>query len=144
MNKALLNQVLSPSYVTALYIRLSVEDSKVESLSIENQKKVLYSYANALDEDGNMEILEFVDNGYSGTSFERPAVQQLLDLVRAGKINCIIVKDFSRLAATALKSGILWNGCFLYIISVSSRLMMNLTAVAFRGIPGGLMWRLNT
>lgn len=96
MNKALLNQVLSPSYVTALYIRLSVEDSKVESLSIENQKKVLYSYANALDEDGNMEILEFVDNGYSGTSFERPAVQQLLDLVRAGKINCIIVKDFSR------------------------------------------------
>ena len=54
MNKALLNQVLSPSYVTALYIRLSVEDSKVESLSIENQKKVLYSYANALDEDGNM------------------------------------------------------------------------------------------
>ena len=69
MNKALLNQVLSPSYVTALYIRLSVEDSKVESLSIENQKKVLYSYANALDEDGNMEILEFVDNGYSGTSF---------------------------------------------------------------------------
>ena len=105
MNKALLNQVLSPSYVTALYIRLSVEDSKVERLSIATQKKVLYSYANALDEDGNMEILEFVDNGYSGTSFERPAVQQLLDLVRAGKINCIIVKDFSRFGRNSIEVG---------------------------------------
>lgn len=59
----------SPDYVIALYIRLSIEDIKVESLSIENQKKVLHRYADTLDENGDMEILEFVDNGYSGTNF---------------------------------------------------------------------------
>ena len=42
----------------------------------------------------NAEILEFVDNGHSGTNFERPAVQELLELVKCNKVNCIIVKEF--------------------------------------------------
>ncbi|MCB7515067.1 recombinase, partial [bacterium 210917-SL.2.15] len=42
----------------------------------------------------NSEILEFIDNGHTGTNFERPAVQELLTMVQAGKINCIIVKDY--------------------------------------------------
>ena len=46
--------------------------------------------------DTEVEVIEFVDNGYSGVNFERPAVQKLLDLVRESKIDCIIVKDFSR------------------------------------------------
>jgi len=92
-------------YVVALYIRLSVEDSKTESYSIKNQLTALRKYAEDLPESDNIEILEFVDNGYSGTNFERPAVQELLDLVRMFKINCIIVKDFSRFGRNAIDTG---------------------------------------
>jgi len=42
----------------------------------------------------NAEITEFIDNGYSGTNFERPQVQKLIELVRANQIDCIIVKDY--------------------------------------------------
>lgn len=81
------------NYVIALYIRLSVEDFKTESLSIPNQKLILREKAMSLPEWDNSEILEFIDNGHTGTNFERPAVQELLTMVQAGKINCIIVKD---------------------------------------------------
>ena len=84
---------MSNSYVIALYIRLSTEDSKVSSFSIENQRRALRHYIDTMEDVKNVEVSEFVDNGYSGTNFERPAVQELLDLVRMGKINCIIVKD---------------------------------------------------
>lgn len=56
-------------------------------------------------EQYDVEILEFVDNGYSGTNFERPAVQELLELVRQSKINCIIVKDFSRFGRNSIETG---------------------------------------
>lgn len=82
------------NYVIALYIRLSVEDFKTESLSIPNQKLILCEKAMSLPEWDNSEILEFIDNGHTGTNFERPAVQELLTMVQAGKINCIIVKDY--------------------------------------------------
>lgn len=82
------------NYVIALYIRLSVEDFKTESLSIPNQKLILREKAMSLSEWDNSEILEFIDNGHTGTNFERPAVQELLTMVQAGKINCIIVKDY--------------------------------------------------
>lgn len=78
------------TYVIALYIRLSAEDSKVGSFSIENQKHALHQYVDTMEGVKNAEILEFIDNGYSGTNFERPAVQELLDQMREGKINCII------------------------------------------------------
>lgn len=91
--------------LTALYIRLSTEDYKVESMSIDNQKLALHKYAENLDDLADYEIREFVDNGYSGTNFERPAVQELLDLVREGKIVCIIVKDFSRFGRNSLEVG---------------------------------------
>ena len=48
----------------------------------------------SLPEWDDSEILEFIDNGHTGTNFERPAVQELLTMVQAGKINCIIVKDY--------------------------------------------------
>ena len=92
-------------YVIALYIRLSVEDSRTESLSIENQKRVLHSFVDSMEDVGNPEVLEFIDNGFSGTNFERPAVQELLDLVREGKINCILVKDFTRFGRNSLEVG---------------------------------------
>ena len=62
------------TYVIALYIRLSTEDSKVGSFSIENQTKTLHQYVDAMESVKNAEVLEFIDNGYSGTNFERPAV----------------------------------------------------------------------
>lgn len=75
------------AYVIALYIRLSTEDSRIGSLSIENQRNAFHQYALSMEGVRNAEILEFVDNGYSGTNFERPAVQELLGMVQAGKVN---------------------------------------------------------
>ncbi len=62
----------------ALYARLSIEDIRTESQSIENQEKFLRKYVSGLKEYENAEILEFVDNGYSGTNLERPSIQALL------------------------------------------------------------------
>ncbi len=92
-------------YVIALYIRLSTEDSKVGSFSIDNQKRVLHQYVDTMEGIKNIEVIEFVDNGYSGTNFERPAAQEMLDLVREGKINCIIVKDFTRFGRNSIEVG---------------------------------------
>ena len=91
-------------YVIALYIRLSINDKRVESNSIEHQRLLLTKYAENM-EIQNSEILEFVDNGYSGTNFERPTMQELLELVRAYQINCIIVKDFSRFVRNLIQTG---------------------------------------
>ena len=92
-------------YVIALYIRLSTEDSKVGSFSIENQKNALHQYVDAMEDVKNVEVVEFIDNGYSGTNFERPAVQELLDQMREGKINCIVVKDFTRFGRNSIEVG---------------------------------------
>ncbi len=92
-------------YVIALYIRLSLEDCKYDSLSIENQRLVLHEYAAGMPEADRAEVLEFVDNGYTGTNFERPQVQNLLEMVRANKIDCIIVKDFSRFGRNSIETG---------------------------------------
>lgn len=93
------------SYVIALYIRLSIEDYKYDSLSIENQSLVLHEYAAAMPEGLHAEILEFIDNGYSGTNFERPQVQKLIEMVRSNQIDCIIVKDFSRFGRNSIETG---------------------------------------
>ena len=89
----------------ALYIRLSLEDAKTDSMSISSQRNILREYASGLPEYANAELTEFVDNGYSGANFERPAVQELLDLVRANRIDCIMVKDFSRFGRNSLETG---------------------------------------
>lgn len=98
-----MNKLLN--YVIALYIRLSIEDSKVESMSIENQKRALHSFVDRIEGIRNIEVLEFIDNGYSGTNFERPAIQKLLGQVQAGEVNCIIVKDFTRFGRNAIEVG---------------------------------------
>ena len=96
---------MKQKYVIALYIRLSVEDFKTESLSIPNQKLLLRGKAMSLQEWDNSEVLEFVDNGHTGTNFERPAVQELLTMVQVGKIDCIIVKDLSRFGRNSIETG---------------------------------------
>ena len=92
-------------YVRALYIRLSLEDYKDDSMSIENQHLVLNEVVSAMPESTDAEVLEFIDNGYSGTNFERPKVQELIEMVRANKIDCIIVKDFSRFGRNSIETG---------------------------------------
>ena len=81
------------NYSIALYMRLSVEDTLTDSLSIPNQRLILREKAMSLPEYENGELMEFVDNGHTGMNFERPAIQELLTLVQAGKVDCIIVKD---------------------------------------------------
>ena len=90
-------------YIIALYIRLSTEDIKINSLSIENQKYALHQYVESVADFDGAEVQEFVDNGFSGTSFERPAVQRLLALAQKGAVNCIIVKDFSRFGRNSME-----------------------------------------
>ncbi len=92
-------------YVIALYIRLSLEDYKYDSMSIENQHLALNEFVSSMPESAHAEILEFIDNGYSGTNFERPKVQELIEMVRANKIDCIIVKDFSRFGRNSIETG---------------------------------------
>lgn len=87
---------------TAIYLRISSEDvdlktgEKDESESISNQRRLLRDYVSAHADLSGSEILEFCDDGWSGTNFERPAIKELLEQVKRGKINCIVVKDLSR------------------------------------------------
>ena len=73
-------------------------------MSIENQHLALTNCF-FMPESANAEVLEFIDNGYSGTNFERPKVQELIEMVRANKIDCIIVKDFSRFGRNSIETG---------------------------------------
>lgn len=89
--------------ITALYCRLSQEDDlQGESNSITNQKAILKKYA---DDNGFTNTEFFVDDGYSGTNFNRPDWQRLVSLIDEGRIGTIIVKDMSRLGRDYLQVG---------------------------------------
>lgn len=89
--------------VTALYCRLSRDDDlQGESNSIVNQKAILKKYA---DDHGFANTAYFVDDGYSGTNFDRPDWQRLLGMIDEGRIGTIIVKDMSRLGRDYLQVG---------------------------------------
>ena len=90
----------------ALYLRLSQEDENAgESGSISNQRDLLYNYISTNSEFVNCTITEFADDGYSGTNFNRPAVTDMLKKVKDGKIDCILVKDFSRFGRNFIEVG---------------------------------------
>ena len=82
----------------ALYIRLSVEDQmkKDESESIINQRYFLNDFLDRNDEFKSFQREEYIDDGYTGTNEKRPSFQRMLEGVKNGKINAIIVKDLSR------------------------------------------------
>ena len=125
-------------YEIALYIRLSIEDYKYDSLSIENQSLVLHEFVASMPESENAEVTEYIDNGYSGTNFERPQVQKLLELVRGNKIDCIIVKDLSRFGRNSIETGYFIERVFplfhTRFISVSD----DFDTTRSRGDTGGL------
>lgn len=94
----------------AIYLRLSEADGdlgidgKDESNSIENQRMLLHHYIEAKDDlDG--EIVEYVDDGYSGTNFNRPDFKRMIEDAKKGKIQVIIVKDLSRLGRDYIVAG---------------------------------------
>ena len=98
--------------ILAEYLRLSVEDgdivskdAKAESDSIGHQRDLITRYIREKQIYPFIQPLEFVDDGYSGTNFDRPAVKEMLSLVRAGKICCIVVKDLSRFGRNYLEVG---------------------------------------
>lgn len=92
------------SYLAAVYLRLSRDDGdKVESDSIRNQRSLLRDFAN--QHNDITLVKEYIDDGYSGANFERPGFQKMLEDAKEHKINCIIVKDLSRLGRNYIETG---------------------------------------
>ena len=84
-------------YSIGVYLRVSIEDNnKKESESIVNQKKLVNSFINSNNEFKNSNIYYYTDDGFSGSNFQRPAIKNLIEDIKIGKINCVIVKDLSR------------------------------------------------
>ena len=85
-----------PNWKIAIYLRLSKEDGdKDESDSISSQRSMITEYINKHLYD-EVIVGEFIDDGFTGTNFNRPNFKKMIDLVDRGKVNCIIVKDLSR------------------------------------------------
>ncbi len=91
-------------YNGVIYIRLSKDDGcKKESNSVSNQRELIYAF---LKKNPDIQLIaEKVDDGYSGINYERPAFQEMIDLVKNGKVNCIIVKDLSRFGRDYIETG---------------------------------------
>ncbi|MFQ9431895.1 MAG: recombinase family protein [Ruminococcus bicirculans (ex Wegman et al. 2014)] len=90
-------------YNAGIYVRLSQEDMRAgESLSIEHQKLILTKYVR---EQGWNLVDTYVDDGFSGTDFNRPSVQRLLSDAQTGRINLIICKDLSRFGRNYIEVG---------------------------------------
>lgn len=97
------------TYRCAIYLRLSKEDqgivarAKQQSNSIENQREYIEEFLKSRE---NIQVVEiYVDDGYSGVNFERPAFQRMLQDIRDKKIDCVIVKDLSRLGRNYIEVG---------------------------------------
>lgn len=93
---------------TALYIRLSQEDRdngkyKQESNSVTSQRTILNSF---IEENDDLRVYDtYIDDGYSGTDFDRPAFQRMLEDIEDNKIDCILVKDLSRFGREHVDAG---------------------------------------
>ena len=96
----------------ALYIRLSSEDEdlhksgKTESNSISNQRRLLLDYYRRSPELTEYQLVEFCDDGFSGTNFDRPRFKDMMQLVRQKNIHAIMVKDLSRFGRDYLEVGV--------------------------------------
>ena len=82
------------SFKVGIYIRLSRDDGNLESDSIVSQRSLLNQY---VKENNYNLIEEYVDDGYTGTNFDRPSFKRMIKDIELGKINMIITKDMSRL-----------------------------------------------
>ena len=90
-------------YIVGMYVRLSRDDERAgESLSIENQKAILNEY---IEKQGFTLYDIYVDDGISGTTFDRPGIKRLLDDAKQGVINTVLVKDMSRFGRNYIMVG---------------------------------------
>ena len=95
--------VLLRKYRAAGYLRLSEDSERKQSDSIENQRYMINQYAK---EHEDIEIVMFFeDDGFTGTNFHRSGFEQMMDAVRNGEIDCIIVKDVSRFGREHIQVG---------------------------------------
>ena len=108
----------------AIYLRLSLEDKRAienggftqdESNSIGNQRKQILEYIHHDSELSQYEVMEFSDDGCSGTNMERPGMQKLLKEVKKNRIRCIIVKDMSRFSRDYIEMGTYLNQIFPFM-----------------------------
>ncbi len=96
-------------YHAAIYVRLSKEDgdvasaAKAESNSISNQKNLIKDFLK--EKDDIIVVSEYVDDGYSGSNFERPGFQMMMEDIKRGKVDCVVVKDLSRFGREYIDSG---------------------------------------
>ena len=96
-------------YHAAIYVRLSKEDGDVatagkrESNSISNQKDLIKNFLK--DKKDIVVVSERVDDGYSGSNFERPAFQMMLEDIKKGIVDCVVVKDLSRFGREYIDAG---------------------------------------
>ena len=96
-------------YHAAIYVRLSKEDgdvagaSKAESNSISNQKELIRNFLK--DKEDIVVVSERVDDGYSGSSFERPSFKLMMEDIKKGVVDCVVVKDLSRFGREYIDSG---------------------------------------
>lgn len=104
-NKAqMILEPLEHVYNTAIYIRLSIEDSGTNSSeTMETQQYMVEQFVNAQKDMKLYSI--YKDNGFTGTNFQRPAFEQMMDDVRDRKIDCIVVKDLSRFGRNYIETG---------------------------------------
>lgn len=87
----------------AIYVRLSVEDSHTHSASIETQQMIIAQF---LERNPDIQVYDtYIDNGTSGTTFHRPAFRKMLSDIESGLVNCVIVKDLSRLGRNTIDTG---------------------------------------
>lgn len=94
---------MSKLYNVGAYIRLSVEDAVTDSDSVENQSEMLAQFVNHMP--GWILHKRYIDNGYSGSNFDRPSFLEMIADVRSGLVNLVIVKDLSRFGRHYLEVG---------------------------------------
>ena len=103
------------AFLVAGYVRLSTEDSgKLGADVIEAQKEMVASY---IEQQPDMRLHKiYCDNGWTGTNFERPGFECLMNDVRSGKVNCIVVKDLSRFGRNYKEAGHYLEHIFPYLV----------------------------
>ncbi|MEG0893208.1 MAG: recombinase family protein [Oscillospiraceae bacterium] len=95
--------MLNERFVAGIYCRLSRDDENLsESLSIANQRQILTDY---IKEKGWQFTGEYIDDGYTGTNFDRPDFKRMLNDIERGCINCVVTKDLSRLGRNYAMTG---------------------------------------
>ena len=103
----------------AIYVRLSVEDTHTHSVSIETQQMIIARY---LEQYPEISVYDtYIDNGATGTNFHRPGFQQMLSDIEAGHVNCVIVKDLSRLGRNTIDTAITSSSISASVISALLR-----------------------